>query len=179
MTEQRRLVDLLARRRAVMLRDRTVALVTIADTVLARYHAEKERRGLLDFDDLIVKTRSLLARVESAWVHYKLDLGIDHLLIDEAQDTSPAQWDIITKLVAEFTAGAGARGMLKRSIFAVGDDKQSIFSFQGAAPDTFDEMRRHFERAARGCRAARSRRSEFQLLVSLSAGRARRGRHGV
>ena len=79
-------------------------------------------------------------------MHYKLDLGIDHLLIDEAQDTSPAQWDIITKLVAEFTAGAGARGMLKRSIFAVGDDKQSIFSFQGAAPDTFDEMRRHFER---------------------------------
>jgi ATP-dependent helicase/nuclease subunit A len=144
--EQQRVIALLARQRAVALRDRTVALVTIADTVLARYRAEKDRRGLLDFEDLIVKTRSLLARVESAWVHYKLDLGIDHLLIDEAQDTSPAQWDIITKLVAEFTAGAGARGTLKRSIFAVGDDKQSIFSFQGAAPDTFDEMRRQFER---------------------------------
>jgi len=144
--EQTRLVALLARRRAAMLRDRTVALITIADAVLARYRAEKERRGLLDFEDLIVKTRDLLGRVESAWVHYKLDLGIDHLLIDEAQDTSPAQWDIITKLVAEFTAGAGARGMLRRSIFAVGDDKQSIFSFQGAAPDTFDQMRRYFER---------------------------------
>ena len=144
--EKARLVVHLAHERAIRLRDRTVALVTIADTVLMRYRAEKERRGLLDFDDLIVKTRSLLARVESAWVHYKLDLGIDHLLIDEAQDTSPAQWDIITKLVAEFTAGAGARGMLKRSIFAVGDDKQSIFSFQGAAPDTFDKMRREFQR---------------------------------
>ena len=80
-------------------------------------------------------------------MHYKLDLGIDHLLIDEAQDTSPQQWDIIKKLVAEFTAGAGARGVLRRSIFAVGDDKQSIFSFQDAAPEAFAETRRFFERA--------------------------------
>jgi ATP-dependent helicase/nuclease subunit A len=143
--EQTRLVALMARQRAIAIRDRTVALLTIADVVLKRYRAEKDRRGLLDYDDLIAKTRSMLDRVESAWVHYKLDLGIDHVLIDEAQDTSPAQWDIISRLVAEFTAGAGARGTIQRSIFAVGDDKQSIFSFQGAAPDTFDEMRRHFE----------------------------------
>src|SRR5207248_3894090 len=77
----------------------------------------------------------------------KLDLGIDHVLIDEAQDTSPKQWEVIRRLVSEFTAGAGARGALTRSIFAVGDEKQSIFSFQGAAPHYFADMRRHFESA--------------------------------
>jgi ATP-dependent helicase/nuclease subunit A len=144
--EKNRLVALKERRQAILARDRTMALVTIADAVLSRYRAEKERRGLLDYEDIIVRTGDLLSRVESAWVHYKLDLGIDHVLIDEAQDTSPAQWDIINRLIAEFTAGAGARGATKRSVFAVGDEKQSIFSFQGAAPDTFDTMRRDFER---------------------------------
>ncbi|MGZ5896262.1 MAG: double-strand break repair helicase AddA [Xanthobacteraceae bacterium] len=144
--EQVRLIALTDRRRAIATRDRSVALLTIADAVLTRYDAEKERRGLLDYEDIIARTRDMLDRVESAWVHFKLDLGIDHVLIDEAQDTSPAQWDIIARLVAEFTSGAGARGTITRSIFAVGDDKQSIFSFQGAAPDTFDAMRREFER---------------------------------
>ena len=74
---------------------------------------------------------------------YKLDLGIDHVLIDEAQDTSPKQWDIVRTIVSEFTPG-GARPNVKRTVFAVGDEKQSIFSFQGAAPHAFDEMRREF-----------------------------------
>ena len=78
-------------------------------------------------------------------MHYKLDHGIDHVLIDEAQDTSPKQWEIIRLLTAEFFAGAGAR-VVSRSIFAVGDEKQSIFSFQGAVPRTFAEMRDHFKR---------------------------------
>src|SRR5262249_2339925 len=80
----------------------------------------------------------------------KLDLGIDHVLIDEAQDTSPKQWEVIKQLVAEFAAGAGARGELTRTIFAVGDDKQSIFSFQGAAPAAFARERDHFKRAHDG-----------------------------
>jgi ATP-dependent helicase/nuclease subunit A len=143
--EQKRVCELLARKRAIACRDRTGALLTIASAVLSRYRAEKDRRGLLDYDDLIDKTCALFDDVASAWVHYKLDLGIDHLLIDEAQDTSPKQWDIITKLVADFTAGEGARS-LTRTLFAVGDEKQSIFSFQGAAPALFAEMRRHFER---------------------------------
>ena len=71
-------------------------------------------------------------------MHYKLDLGIDHVLIDEAQDTSAKQWEIVQRLTAEFTAGAGAREVT-RSIFAVGDEKQSIFSFQGAEPAQFDQ----------------------------------------
>ena len=145
--EQQRVCGLIARRNAVVIRDRTMALVTIATAMMSHYQHDKERRGLLDYEDLIARTRDLLTRVEAAWVHYKLDLGIDHLLIDEAQDTSPDQWEIIKPLVAEFTAGAGARGNVKRSIFAVGDDKQSIFSFQGAAPAEFAEMRDFFERA--------------------------------
>ncbi len=143
--EQARMEMLCGRRRAIMIRDRTRALLTVATEVSGRYAAEKDQRGLLDYNDLIARTRDLLGRYEARWVHYKLDLGIDHVLIDEAQDTSPDQWDIIKKFVAEFTAGAGARSTLRRSIFAVGDDKQSIFSFQGAAPEAFAGMRSFFE----------------------------------
>ena len=135
---------LIERRRAVAARDRTIALVTIAKAVLDRFSAEKNRRGLLDFEDQIDKTHELLSRVSAAWVHYKLDRGIDHVLIDEAQDTSPKQWGIVRHLVAEFFAGKGASEQ-KRTIFAVGDEKQSIFSFQGAAPAEFESMRREFE----------------------------------
>jgi len=144
--EQKRVCGLLERRRASLTRDRSAALITIAAAVIDRFRAEKDRRGLLDYDDLIDKTRVLLTRVEAAWVHYKLDLGIDHVLIDEAQDTSPRQWDVIERLVAEFAAGEGAREPVRRSIFAVGDDKQSIFSFQGALPEAFAEKRGSFKR---------------------------------
>ncbi len=78
-------------------------------------------------------------------MHYKLDRGIHHVLIDEAQDTSPKQWEIVKALVSEFFAGQGAHERT-RTIFAVGDEKQSIFSFQGAAPREFAAMREHFER---------------------------------
>ncbi len=146
--EQRRVCAILDRRNAVVCRDRSGALLTVVDAVLRRYAGEKERRGLLDYDDLIDKTLSLLNNVDAAWVHYKLDLGVDHVLIDEAQDTSDKQWEIVRRLVAEFTAGKGARD-LTRTVFAVGDEKQSIFSFQDAAPKQFALMRRHFERAYR------------------------------
>jgi ATP-dependent helicase/nuclease subunit A len=145
--EQERVCALLARRRAAVTRDRTAALVTIAGNVIKSFRTEKDRRGLLDYDDLIEKTGELLTRVEAAWVHYKLDLGIDHVLIDEAQDTSPRQWEVIERLVGEFATGEGARGQLGRTIFAVGDDKQSIFSFQGALPEAFAQKRRGFQRA--------------------------------
>jgi ATP-dependent helicase/nuclease subunit A len=134
------------RLRAVRARDRTAALLAVAHEVIVRYRAEKDRRGALDYDDLIDRTLALLDRVSAAWVLYKLDLGIDHILVDEAQDTSPKQWEIIKRLASEFTAGAGARPQ-KRTIFAVSDHKQSIFSFQGAAPEKLVEVRRHFERA--------------------------------
>jgi ATP-dependent helicase/nuclease subunit A len=144
--EQRRLIPLLERRKAAMCRDRTGALVAVADAVLARYRNAKNERGLLDYDDLIDKALALLGEERAAWVHYKLDQGIDHVLIDEAQDTSRKQWEIIQRLTEEFFAGAGARPTL-RTIFAVGDEKQSIFSFQDAAPRAFAEMLVYFRRA--------------------------------
>jgi len=144
--EQGRVYPLLERRRAVASRDRSIALATVAHEVLTRYHGEKARRGLLDYDDLIDKALALLSDFSAAWVHYKLDLGIDHVLVDEAQDTSHKQWDIVRRLTAEFTAGAGARAVT-RTMFAVGDEKQSIYSFQQAAPKEFDNMRRHFKSA--------------------------------
>jgi len=141
-----RIGPLIERRRAVTARDRTQALLQIATAAAANYRREKQERGLLDYDDLIDKTLAMLDRVSSGWVHYKLDRGVDHVLIDEAQDTSPRQWDIVAHIISEFTSGEGARDGVTRTIFAVGDEKQSIFSFQGAAPREFDTRRRGLER---------------------------------
>ena len=144
-------MPLIERRRAVTIRDRTEALLHIATAAAANYRREKQERGLLDYDDLIDKTLAMLDRVSSGWVHYKLDRGVDHVLIDEAQDTSPRQWDIVAHIISEFTSGAGARDGVIRTVFAVGDEKQSIFSFQGAAPREFDarrsELKKKFEDA--------------------------------
>ena len=144
--EARRLDMLVEKRRAVAVRDRTEALLQIAMAAAANYRREKEERGLLDYDDLIDKTLAMLDRVSSGWVHYKLDRGVDHVLIDEAQDTSPRQWEIVAHIIEEFTAGSGARDGLTRTIFAVGDEKQSIFSFQGADPHEFDARRHQLQK---------------------------------
>lgn len=142
--EKGRVWGLLQRQRAVAARDRSMALFTIAYAVITRFQTEKNRRGLLDYDDLIDKTLDLLKDEAAAWVHYKLDRGIHHVLVDEAQDTSPKQWAIVKALVSEFFAGKGAHER-PRTVFAVGDEKQSIFSFQGAVPQEFSEMRKHFD----------------------------------
>jgi ATP-dependent helicase/nuclease subunit A len=141
-SEINRLGPLIERRRAVTTRDRSQALLYIATAAAANYRGEKRERGLLDFDDLIDKTLAMLDGGAAGWVHYKLDRGVDHVLIDEAQDTSPRQWDIVAHIISEFTSGAGARDGVIRTVFAVGDEKQSIFSFQGAAPREFDARRR-------------------------------------
>ena len=125
--------------------DRTIALHQFARSFLPAYEARKAQGGWLDFDDLINRTRTLLSHGPSAaWVLYKLDGGIDHILVDEAQDTSPEQWEVIRTLAEEFLAGEGANEN-GRTIFVVGDKKQSIYSFQGADPRAFDGMRAHFE----------------------------------
>ena len=123
----------------------TRALLLIAAAILQRYENSKRQRGQYDFGDLIDRTNALLAeKPDAAWVLYKLDGGIDHVLIDEAQDTSPSQWDIVRSLTGEFFSGSGVRPALDRTIFAVGDRKQSIFSFQGADPAAFEQARSHF-----------------------------------
>jgi ATP-dependent helicase/nuclease subunit A len=143
LSECQRAAALREKLRRVRERDRSLALIALAHAVIARYEAAKAARGALDFADLVTKTVALLEREESAWVHFRLDGGIDHILVDEAQDTSPEQWRIIGKLAEEFFAGKGASDK-ERTIFAVGDEKQSIFSFQGADPKSFDRMRKDF-----------------------------------
>ncbi len=118
----------------------STALLTLAAPVLDSYARYKETSGLLDYDDLIGRTSGLLVDPGAAWVLYKLDGGLDHLLLDEVQDTAPEQWRIAHALTEEFFAGEAARDM-KRTVFAVGDRKQSIYSFQGADIDAFDRSR--------------------------------------
>lgn len=125
--------------------EKTLALHEFARAFLKRYEARKAARGWLDFDDLIHRAAALLVDpAVAAWVLFRLDGGIDHILVDEAQDTSPAQWRIVELLAQEFTAGEGARPDTERTLFVVGDKKQSIYAFQGADPSAFDRMRELF-----------------------------------
>jgi ATP-dependent helicase/nuclease subunit A len=147
--EQQRLMELLDQRRKVATYEGTSSLLRLADAVIGHYERAKIARGYLDFEDLVVKTATLLQKSDAAlWVQYKLDQGLDHILVDEAQDTSPRQWEVVTSLASEFFAGTGARDRV-RTLFAVGDEKQSIYSFQGAVPAYFDAMRRSFSGKAK------------------------------
>ena len=126
----------------------SLALFELAGAILDEYTVLKNERCVMDYDDLIAKARALLEKSgAAAWVLFKLDGGIDHILVDEAQDTSPDQWAVIKALAEEFFAGSSMRTQ-NRTVFAVGDKKQSIFSFQGAVPEEFEKMRTFFKTRA-------------------------------
>ena len=115
----------------------TRAVFTVATTFTDEFKRAKNRRRGLDFNDQVLLVRNLLRRSEvSEWVRYKLDGGIEHILLDEAQDTAPAQWEIIDALAEEFHQEERDVPQA-RTLFAVGDEKQSIYSFQGAEPEQF------------------------------------------
>ena len=142
--EAERVLRLCRRLAAARLAEATAALMVLGADILERYRRLKEERAALDYEDLILSARWLLERPGIApWVLYKLDGGLDHILLDEAQDTSPAQWEIVARLAEEFFVGETAQAG-PRTVFAVGDAKQSIFAFQGADPAAFADMRRHF-----------------------------------
>jgi ATP-dependent helicase/nuclease subunit A len=131
---------------AATLVEASCALVRLGGALLRAYAERKRAQGVLDYDDLVSTALELLRRPEiSPWVLFKLDGGLDHILIDEAQDTNPEQWEIVAALAEEFFAGEGVHEQ-PRTVFAVGDTKQSIYSFQGADPQAFLRMREHFER---------------------------------
>ncbi|NUH66955.1 double-strand break repair helicase AddA [Sulfitobacter sp. S0837] len=141
-----RVEDARAARLALKAARKSYVLHRFASRFLDRYANEKQKRGWLDFDDLILKARALLTdKAVAAWVLYRIDGGIDHILVDEAQDTSPRQWDVIERLTDEFYSGAGARNDVDRTLFVVGDKKQSIYSFQGADPEELDRKGVTFE----------------------------------
>ncbi|HNB29026.1 MAG TPA: UvrD-helicase domain-containing protein, partial [Alphaproteobacteria bacterium] len=148
--EALRLVEIADRLRAVEIAVGTEALLTLGLAVLERYEARKDAAARLDYEDLILKTVDLLQRPGIApWVLYKLDGGLDHVLIDEAQDTNPEQWQVIDALTGEFFAGEGTAER-PRTLFAVGDRKQSIYSFQGAAPEEFARYETRYDELTRG-----------------------------
>ncbi|GLQ12362.1 double-strand break repair helicase AddA [Devosia yakushimensis] len=140
-----KLVDALS---TALLVERSEALLDVVALIASRYQAHKRARSLLDFDDLVEKLGDLLENPDAGpWVQYKLDTGIDHILVDESQDTNPEQWRVVRAIADEFFNGAGDVTRL-RSLFAVGDQKQSIYSFQGAEPTLFGETGDLFRRRA-------------------------------
>ena len=146
-------------RRAVRTYTTSAALIIYAASLLLEYQQLKAHQLALDFDDLIARATALVTGPGAAsWVLFKLDGGIDHVLVDEAQDTNPLQWQLLKALTSEFYSGSGRYDEdITRTMFAVGDFKQSIFSFQGARPQAFiaarDDIRQqalqaqlHFEK---------------------------------
>ncbi|MEI6485498.1 MAG: double-strand break repair helicase AddA [Sphingomonadales bacterium] len=108
------------------------------------WRAAKHRAGVIDYDDMIAAAARLLGEEGAAvWVRFKLDSRIDHVLVDEAQDTNQLQWEVIRALVAEYFDGTGQRDYF-RSLFVVGDFKQSIFGFQGADPTIYADKKDEF-----------------------------------
>ena len=139
--------DIALRLRARNTYDLTAALLCFASALIDKYMQTKADRAVLDYDDLIATTNRLLSGHRAAqWVLFKIDSGLEHILVDEAQDTSPAQWRLIRALADEFFSGQAGHETT-RTLFAVGDEKQSIFSFQGADPGEFEKQRAHFNEA--------------------------------
>ncbi|WP_338084126.1 UvrD-helicase domain-containing protein [Azospirillum baldaniorum] len=168
--EAERLVSLMKRVRSAGVAASTTALLTLAESLLSAYEAKKKAKALLDYDDLILSANALLRGKDGVpavpWVLFKLDGGLDHILIDEAQDTNPEQWQVVGSIAEEFFAGLSARdgGETTRTVFAVGDEKQSIFSFQRADPAEFARMRRPFPDPCQGRRARLARGRTGHLL---------------
>lgn len=158
--------------RSLVLGNYTFDLLTLSYAILDVYEARKKDQGWLDFDDLIIYAKNLLtnnARGAAAWVQYKLDGGIDHVLVDEAQDTNPDQWSTIEGLVAEFFSGNAMREDITRTLFVVGDDKQSIYSFQRADPDIFHARRAYFKQRVE---SAQQKWSPVDLITSFRSTQA-------
>jgi ATP-dependent helicase/nuclease subunit A len=136
----------------------SAAFLRLALPVLRQQARRRQVEGLMDYGDLILRSNDLLRDPGAAWVLFKLDHGLDHLLLDEVQDTAPAQWTIAGSLTAEFFAGQSARearaekGAPERTVFAVGDRKQSIYGFQGADLRSFDDWRERLRSRVRTSR---------------------------
>jgi len=120
--------------------ENTVALFDLSMAFAEVYKQKKQERNLLDFEDLVLYTQRLLSRPDvMGWVSSQLDVSISHILVDEAQDTSPQQWNILKTLSGDFFTDGDMKN--NRSIFVVGDTKQSIYGFQNADPQAFATSR--------------------------------------
>jgi ATP-dependent helicase/nuclease subunit A len=126
--------------------DRLARALSVGKEFSNQYSKSKHALGAVDFDDMIRRTAGLLKNSKMAdWVRFKLDRQIDHILVDEAQDTNAAQWEIISALSDDFYSGMGVNPDKMRTLFAVGDFKQAIYGFQGTAPERYEEAGQYFE----------------------------------
>jgi ATP-dependent helicase/nuclease subunit A len=177
--EQARLIAWADREKALRTVEKTSALIRVGAAIIQVYERRKRLEGFLDYADLVDKSLSLLSDAEAAdWVRYKLDQRIDHLLIDESQDTSPDQWQIIEALIDDFFSGENHRDQ-PPTLFVVGDEKQSIFGFQGADVETFKTLRKRLKTRADSAgltfkdapldRSFRSARTILQAVDSVFA----------
>ncbi len=156
-TEAMRIIAILDTLKTIENAKLTRDILLLGEAILESYQTLKTEQNALDFDDLILRTLGLLrgetmnVNIEqaSSWIHYKLDQGLDHILIDEAQDTNPEQWQILKALTEEFYTGA-TNNDTKRTVFTVGDEKQSIYSFQRASPEEFSKMKAYFHAKTQG-----------------------------
>ncbi len=150
----------------------TQAIFDMSGRYVEHYEAEKKRLRALDFNDQIGFVRRLLAESEqAAWILYKLDYGVHHILVDEAQDTAPSQWSIIDAIREGFDV-KDPNDILQevKTFFAVGDEKQSIYSFQGARPEQFMERIRDAKKTdALPIRMEMSFRSAPEILRVVDA----------
>jgi ATP-dependent helicase/nuclease subunit A len=120
-------------------------MIRFIDHILEKYNQIKKANGFLDYNDLIVETNKLLKNPNfSNWVKQKIDSGFDHILVDESQDTNHDQWNIIKAISDDYFSGIGASNK-ERTIFIVGDEKQSIFGFQGSDPNINYNIFKFFE----------------------------------
>ena len=159
-SERARMTAVLGQLCTLRLHALTSASLTLARAFIGAYERLLTRERAVDFADLVVRASRLLGTAEmAAWVRYKLDGGLDHILVDEAQDTAPEQWDVIDALSAEFFAGEGRerQGPLARTVFCVGDEKQSIYSFQNADPARFIQQGVQLSEQAEGAGLAFAR----------------------
>ena len=122
--------------------DDTMALFDLAAAFASEYKSLKHSRNLLDFEDLILYTRKLFSDSSTmGWVLSQLDLSLSQILVDEAQDTAPIQWEIMRAMSGDFFSD-GDTSDLPHAMFVVGDTKQSIYGFQGADPRAFADSRK-------------------------------------
>ena len=147
--EQTRLLAAADREKAIAVAEKTAALLRVGAAIIQAYERRKQAEGKLDYTDLIDKSRALLQQPDAGdWVRYKLDQRIDHVLIDESQDTSPDQWAIVEAMIDDFFSGDSWREK-PPTLFVVGDEKQSIFGFQGADIETFQRLHQSFNMRAK------------------------------
>ncbi|HEX5237260.1 MAG TPA: double-strand break repair helicase AddA [Sphingomicrobium sp.] len=175
-----KIAELLAVERGSKLAADMAAGLRAGQAFAKAYTIAKRAAGVADFDDLIGWARRLLAMPGMGdWIRYKLDRQVDHVLIDEAQDTNAAQWDIIGRLIEDFYSGSRETEERYRTFFMVGDFKQAIYGFQGTNPEEFNRVRLELKERADALRSAeesielvKRRAREFRNLSAAASFRS-------